>query len=162
MIFHWIYKPFIYKIFFKISKSFARGTPDRRLPSIFSGKPERNKVSKRKHWKFNIAIQYKVSTLKCKYVYWSIFYSLKSKKCLIKSPKTLMLSFAEIHCGQLPLTESPGWTFDCKLMEIFTGELLNDTLVNSPPRALAVRPSLPLSIVVVLLPTTDGSAGLWT
>ena len=47
-------------------------------------------------------------------------------------------------------------------MEIFTGELLNDTLVNSPPRALAVRPSLPLFIAVVLLPTTDGSAGLLT
>ena len=73
-----------------------------------------------------------------------------------------MLSFVEIHCGQLPLTESLGRTFDCKLMEIFTGELLNDTLVNSPPRALAVRPSLPLSIAVVLLPTTDGCAGLLT
>ena len=73
-----------------------------------------------------------------------------------------MLSFVEIHCGQLPLTESLGRTFDCKLMEIFTGELLNDTLVNSPPRALAVRPLLPLSIAVVLLPTTDGCTGLLT
>ena len=83
-------------------------------------------------------------------------------KSVIKMPKTLMLSFVEINCGQLPLTESPGWTFDCKLMEIFTGELLKDTLVNSSLRALAVRPSLPLSIAVALLPTTDGSAGLLT
>ena len=35
---------------------------------VFGGKPERNEESKRKHWKFNIAIQYKVSILKCKYV----------------------------------------------------------------------------------------------
>ena len=46
-------------------------------------------------------------------------------------------------------------------MEMLTGELLNDALVNSPPRAVAVRPSLPL-LIVVLLPTTDGSARLFT
>ena len=84
-------------------------------------------------------------------MYWSTFYSFKNKKCFIKSPKTLILSFVEIDCRQLPLPESLGWACDCKLMEIFTGELLNDTLVNSPPRALAVRPSLALFIAVVLL-----------
>ena len=78
----------------------------------------------------------------------------------MKIPNILIFLFVEIHYRQLPSAASFGWAFDWKLMEIFSGELLNDALVNSPPRTLAVRPSLPLPITVVLLPTIDGSARL--
>ena len=56
LVFQWIYKPFIFKIFFKISKSFPREEKFYTF-YIFGGKTERNEVTKRKHWKFNIAIE---------------------------------------------------------------------------------------------------------
>ena len=151
MVFHLIYKSFNYKNFFgKFPNHFLEKQNNSHLLPLWwqnwkkwSVQAKALKVSHR-DW-------YKVSTLKYKYMYWSIFYSYKNKKCFIKSPKTLILSFVEIDCRQLPLPESLGWACDCKLMEIFTGGLLNDTLVNSPPRALAVRLSLPLFIAVVLL-----------
>ena len=65
LVFQWIYKPFIFKIFFKISKSFPREGKFYTF-YIFGGKTERNEVTKRKHWKFNIAI-------KCIYFFFCIY-----------------------------------------------------------------------------------------
>lgn len=49
-------------------------------------------------------------------------------------------------------------------MEIFTGELVNVTPINSPPRALAVNAEWLSSsfMVVVLFSTVVGKAGLLT
>ena len=52
MAFHWIYKPFIYNIFFQIGHLLEKENTF----YFFGGKTERNEVSKRKHWKFNVAI----------------------------------------------------------------------------------------------------------
>ena len=50
-------------------KQMPRSSPGRggwvQLEYLFGGKTERNEVSKGKHWKFNIAIDNKVSILKC-------------------------------------------------------------------------------------------------
>ena len=58
VVFHWIYRPFIYL------KSFFFKIPNHLLEKkiiytfyLFGGKTERNEVSKWKHWKFNIAIE---------------------------------------------------------------------------------------------------------
>ena len=56
-VFHWVYKPFIFKIFFQISKLFAREGKTIYTFYLFGGKTERNKVSKPKHWKFKIAMK---------------------------------------------------------------------------------------------------------
>ena len=56
-VFHWVYKPFIFNIFFQISKLFAREGKQFTPFTSFGGKTERNKVSKPKHRKFKIAMK---------------------------------------------------------------------------------------------------------
>ena len=57
VVFHWIYKPFIFKIFFSNFQIICSRRKIIYSPYLFGGKIERNEVSKRKLWKFNIAIK---------------------------------------------------------------------------------------------------------
>ena len=57
-VFHWVYKPFIFKIFF-LSNFQIICSRRKKIYTfyLFGGKTERNKVSKQKHWKFKIAMK---------------------------------------------------------------------------------------------------------
>ena len=57
VVFHWIYKPFIFKIFFSNFQIICSRRKIIYSPYLFGGKIERNELSKRKLWKFNIAIK---------------------------------------------------------------------------------------------------------
>ena len=57
MVFHWIYTPFIYNIFFKFPNHLLKKENNIHfLIYLFGGKPKRNRASKRKHSKFNVPI----------------------------------------------------------------------------------------------------------
>ena len=56
-VFHWVYKPFIFKIFFSNFQIICSRRKTIYTFYLFGGKTERNKVSKPKHWKFKIAMK---------------------------------------------------------------------------------------------------------
>ena len=57
-VFHWVYKPFIFKIFF-LSNFQIICSRRKKIYTfyLFGGKTERNKVSEQKHWKFKMAMK---------------------------------------------------------------------------------------------------------